>query len=101
MTSVATSAPSGLPPVEVAKRLLALDGLRGIAILVAYFSYLFHIPIIEISIRLMKVTVTDEGNVKFVVLAYLLGVAVTLSLAGLSWIFFEKPLIRRGREYTY
>jgi hypothetical protein len=45
--------------------------------------------------------VTDEGNVKFVVLAYLLGVAVTLSLAWLSWIFFEEPLIRRGRAYTY
>jgi peptidoglycan/LPS O-acetylase OafA/YrhL len=42
--------------------------------------------------RLRKVTVTDEGNVKFVVLAYLLGVAVTLSLAWLSWIFFEEPL---------
>jgi peptidoglycan/LPS O-acetylase OafA/YrhL len=30
-----------------------------------------------------------------------LGIAATLSIASISWKFFEKPLLRRGHKHQY
>jgi peptidoglycan/LPS O-acetylase OafA/YrhL len=31
----------------------------------------------------------------------LIGIALTIAIAKLSWQFFEKPLLRRGHAYKY
>jgi peptidoglycan/LPS O-acetylase OafA/YrhL len=68
---------------------------------VSYFVYLFHIPLIEISRRLVGAYVRTSTSNGTVVLAYVGGIAMTLVLAGISWTFFEKRMIQLGRTFTY
>lgn len=68
---------------------------------IAYFVYLFHIPVIEISRRFVNAHTSRPTDTTVVILAYMLGFAATLVLARLSWRFFEKPLINLARAFTY
>ena len=76
----------------------ALTGLGAIA----YFTYLFHIPVIEVARRMVNhYFATRTSNVSVVLLAYCSGLALTFGLAALSWKYFEKPLVRKGRNFNY
>jgi peptidoglycan/LPS O-acetylase OafA/YrhL len=68
---------------------------------VSYFVYLFHIPLIEVSRRLVGAYARSSTNNVTIVLAYVIGMAVTLVLAGISWTFFEKRIINLGRTFRY
>jgi peptidoglycan/LPS O-acetylase OafA/YrhL len=68
---------------------------------VSYFVYLFHIPLIEVSRRLVGAYVRTSTSNVTVMLAYVVGMAMTLVLAGISWTFFEKRMIQLGRTFTY
>jgi len=66
---------------------------------IAYGSYLIHMPLIYgfrdilLFFKFSQTVTSFAGG--------LLGVAATLVLATISWKFFEQPLLRRGRTYTY
>jgi len=68
---------------------------------IAYFTYLFHIPMIEVARRVVNHFSAHPTDVSTVLVAYLLGVALTFGLAAVSWRYFEKPLVRQGRTFTY
>ena len=68
---------------------------------VAYFMYLFHLPVIEVFRRMISRHAARPNDPAVVIFIYLLGLAVTLVLAEISWRFFENPMIRRGRSFTY
>ncbi|MGB9202794.1 MAG: acyltransferase [Terriglobales bacterium] len=65
----------------------------------AYCAYLLHVPMIEASRRLLELLHFSRGPAWLP--GGLLGVAVTLAIAKLSWKYFEKPLLRRGHRYVY
>jgi peptidoglycan/LPS O-acetylase OafA/YrhL len=67
---------------------------------IAYFTYLFHLPITEACRRIAASHVAIP-SVFTSACAYTIGIAVTLALAMLSWRFFEKPLIAVGRRFSY
>jgi len=64
----------------------------------AYCTYLLHLPLIEASCRLLglrwnyaSTTAQFRGG--------LVGIALTIVIAKFSWTFFEKPLLRRGHAH--
>lgn len=67
---------------------------------VAYGTYLFHEPVLGLCYALTRGTlpvITD-----FTTLATTIGaLLLTLGLAKLSWVYFERPLIRLGHRYRY
>jgi len=73
-----------------------LAGLGGLA----YFTYLFHQPLMEACRRLLglRFSYSSDGTQ---LVGGLLGILVTVVLAKFSWTFFEKPLLRRGHAYKY
>jgi len=79
--------------------LMQLRPLRALGV-VAYFVYMFHQCVMGLVFGLVANhepglrTTADAGLV-------LLSLIVTLSLAALSWRWFEKPLIRLGHQTTY
>jgi peptidoglycan/LPS O-acetylase OafA/YrhL len=75
------------------KRLMQLGTL-------AYCTYLFHLPIIEFCDRLLQRGFSGAGST-IDVAAGMLGIAITLVVAALSWKYFERPLLRRGHAYKY
>jgi len=66
----------------------------------AYCSYLVHVAIMNALRHPLKAHFPQ-----FPVGAWLaggiLGIALTLSVAALSYRYFEKPLLRRGHQYAY
>jgi peptidoglycan/LPS O-acetylase OafA/YrhL len=68
---------------------------------IAYFTYLFHIPVIEVARRVVNHFSARPTDVSTVLVAYLLGVALTFGLAAVSWKYFENPLVRKGRAFKY
>ena len=76
---------------------------------IAYGTYLLHLPIMEGCRRALLIWFLLFGwpgkdhsmapTVQFV--GGLLGIAMTLVLAKLSWRFFEKPMLQRGHLYKY
>ena len=81
----------------IARRVLCSPALTGLGSL-AYCSYLIHAPMIQAARRLLELRFSPPA-------AWLsggmLGIALTLAVAALSWKFFEKPLLRRGHTHTY
>ena len=78
-------------------RLLRNPTLIGLGTL-AYCTYLFHYPMIHASRRLLELRLSPD-NARLP--GGLLGVALTLMIATLSWRFFERPLLRRGHKHVY
>ena len=74
----------------------ALMALGGIA----YGTYLFHPVIHNLCYRLIR-----HGEARLLNLADvgtgLLALVITLTIARLSWSYFEKPLVKRGHKYSY
>lgn len=67
---------------------------------ISYCVYLIHLTFNHLAHRVLlhaAPQVYDAAGVAVTLLALLL----TLAVAGLSWRFFEKPLIRRGHNYSY
>jgi len=66
----------------------------------AYFTYLFHLPLMETCRRLLglRFAYSSQGTQ---LVGGLIGILLTLALAKFSWTFFEKPLLRRGHAYKY
>jgi len=74
---------------------------------VAYCAYLIHTALIQTGRRAFEVCFS-HWNIHFrhsdgvaILLGGLFGVVMTLVLAGLSWRFFEQPLIKRGQTHKY
>jgi peptidoglycan/LPS O-acetylase OafA/YrhL len=66
----------------------------------AYCTYLLHLPMMEICRRLLGLWLPYETQaVQFA--GGILGIVLTLMLAKVSWVFFERPLLRRGHSYKY
>jgi peptidoglycan/LPS O-acetylase OafA/YrhL len=75
------------------RNLMQLGGL-------AYCTYLLHLPLMEGSRRLLGLRFSlSSTTTQFT--GALIGVALTLVVAKLSWAFFEKPLLRRGHAHKY
>jgi peptidoglycan/LPS O-acetylase OafA/YrhL len=74
----------------------ALVRLGGIS----YCVYLIHLPLNHLAHRVLlhaPPQIYSGAGVGVTLFALLL----TLAVAGVSWRFFEKPLIRRGHSYSY
>lgn len=81
------------------QRVLCNRGLLQLGVL-AYCIYLLHLPLMEASRRLLGLRFAySSTSTQFV--GGLMGVLLTLGIAKLSWVFFEKPLLRRGHAYKY
>jgi peptidoglycan/LPS O-acetylase OafA/YrhL len=88
---------TGASPVIT--RLLRNKGLMKLGTL-AYFTYLFHLPLMEAARRLLVHELGySSGLIRF--LGGWLGIGVTLVCAALSWRFFESPLLRKAHCYKY
>jgi peptidoglycan/LPS O-acetylase OafA/YrhL len=87
---------SSVAPVS---RILQNPSLMRLGTL-AYCSYLVHVAIMNALRHPLKAHFPQ-----FPVGAWLaggiLGIALTLSVAALSYRYFEKPLLRRGHQYAY
>ena len=80
-------------------RLFRFRGLTALGIL-AYGLYLFHIPVIGLIYGLAgKASPQLTGRATFGLT--LMGGLLLLALARISWLYFEKPMIRRGHRYEY
>jgi peptidoglycan/LPS O-acetylase OafA/YrhL len=66
---------------------------------IAYCAYLIHMPLIYAGQNLVAHLNYPHNATSL--LGGIVGVAATLALATVSWKFMEKPLLRRGRSYTY
>jgi peptidoglycan/LPS O-acetylase OafA/YrhL len=73
----------------------------------AYCSYLIHTTLIRAGQNALQ-TLFGRWAIHFphsdgavIFLGGLLGVAVTLALANVSWRFLEEPMLKRGQAYKY
>jgi glycosyltransferase involved in cell wall biosynthesis len=67
---------------------------------IAYGLYLFHEPVKDLlhwGINGHSARLASWGDAGIDVLAF----AITVGLAHVSWLRFEKPLVRRGHRYSY
>jgi len=83
----------------IAQRFLCNPVLRKCG-LIAYGSYLLHIPLLMIGRRVSEGAFSLSVNGTWF-LGGVLGLVATLIAASLCWKYFEKPLLRRGHAYQY
>ncbi len=81
------------------RRLLCNRGLMQLGSL-AYCTYLVHLPLMEACRRFLGLRFAYSSPLVHF-LGGVIGVALTLGIAKLSWTCFEKPLLRRGHAYKY
>lgn len=81
------------------ERLLRNSALTKLGTL-AYCLYLIHISVMQ-SIRHPLNSWFPASPHLAWILGGILGAAVCVGLASLSWEYFEKPLLRRGHRYQY
>ncbi|MGA7794488.1 MAG: acyltransferase [Candidatus Acidiferrales bacterium] len=67
---------------------------------VAYGLYLFHQPVLGLVYGLTGKATPKLASLSAVGLTFLSGFLV-FALARLSWLYFEKPLIKKGHRYRY
>ena len=84
---------------EWLQKILSARALKALG-QVAYFVYLFHLPIMEI-VRLLSAIRFAYWSPAVRFLSGGLGIALTLGLGKLSWRFYEEPLLRRGHRHSY
>ncbi len=81
------------------QRVLCNRALMQLGVL-AYCTYLLHLPLMEAGRRLLGLRFSYSFiSIHFI--GGLIGVLLTLIVAKLSWIYFEKPLLRRAHAYKY
>lgn len=66
----------------------------------AYCSYLVHVAIMNALRHPLKAHFPQFPVAAWLV-GGIVGIALTLAVAALSYKFFEKPLLRRGHQYSY
>jgi peptidoglycan/LPS O-acetylase OafA/YrhL len=91
---IAVSTTSGLVP-----RVLQNSYLMRLGTL-AYCSYLVHVAIMN-ALRHPLKAYFPQFPVGAWLVGGILGIALTLAVATLSYDYFEKPLLRRGHQYSY
>ncbi len=80
-------------------RLLQNPSLMRLGTL-AYCSYLVHVAILNALRHPLKAHFPQFPVATWLV-GGILGIALTLAVASLSYRYFERPLLRRGHEYSY
>jgi peptidoglycan/LPS O-acetylase OafA/YrhL len=66
----------------------------------AYCSYLIHVAMMNAIRHPLKVHF-PQYPVAAWLCGGILGMLLTLAIASVSYKYFEKPLLRRGHQYTY
>ena len=87
-------APSGIVPAILRNQSLMRLGT------LAYCSYLIHVGVMQ-AVRHPLKAHFPQFPVAAWIFGGLVGMAITLLAASLSFEYFEKPLLRRGRQYSY
>ena len=67
---------------------------------ISYCVYIIHDAFNQLAHRILLQATPQVYNPKGVAVT-LLALLLTLSVASVSWSYFEKPLIRRGHRYQY
>jgi len=80
-------------------RLFRFRGLTELGI-IAYGLYLFHLPVIGLVYGLVGKATPEMTGLQTFGLTALSGLLL-FALARLSWLYFEKSLIKRGHHYQY
>jgi peptidoglycan/LPS O-acetylase OafA/YrhL len=80
-------------------RIFRFRGLTELGIL-AYGLYLFHTPVIGLVYGLAGRATPELTGISTFSLTLLCGLLL-FALARLSWLYFEKPLIKKGHHYQY
>jgi peptidoglycan/LPS O-acetylase OafA/YrhL len=80
-------------------RVLSVSPLRRLGT-IAYFTYLFHLPAMELCRRCLGLFVSHSATTQFS--GGVIGVLLTILVANLSWVLFERPILRIGqRRFTF
>ncbi len=79
-------------------RVLRSKGLMKLGT-VAYFTYLFHLPLMEAARRLLLHVANPSEMIQF--MGGWLGIGITLVCGAFSWRLLESPLLRRAHSYKY
>jgi peptidoglycan/LPS O-acetylase OafA/YrhL len=87
-------APSGIVPAILRNQSLIRLGT------LAYCSYLIHVGVMQ-AVRQPLKAHFPQFPVAAWIFGGLVGMAITLLAASLSFEYFEKPLLRRRRQYSY
>jgi peptidoglycan/LPS O-acetylase OafA/YrhL len=88
-----------LPGNGIVPRILQNKSLVSLGTL-AYCSYLVHVAFMN-AIRHPLKAHFPQYPVAAWLAGGLVGMALTLAVAALSFKYFEKPFLRRGHEYSY
>jgi peptidoglycan/LPS O-acetylase OafA/YrhL len=83
----------------IVRRVLHNRALRHLGTL-SYCVYLIHMSLIEGVRRVLALRFGDSTRLTHV-LSLVIGIALVLAVAQLSWKFFEQPMLRRGHAYKY
>jgi len=79
--------------------LFRVGALRSLGA-ISYCVYIIHLTFDHLAHRILLHASPEIYNVKGVAVT-LLALLLTITVASLSWRFFEKPLLRRGHTYSY
>jgi peptidoglycan/LPS O-acetylase OafA/YrhL len=88
-----------LPGGGIVPRMLQNKSLMWLGTL-AYCSYLIHVAMMNAIRHPLKVHL-PQYPVAAWLCGGILGMLLTLAIASLSYKYFEKPLLKRGHQYTY
>ncbi|HET6144745.1 MAG TPA: acyltransferase [Candidatus Acidoferrales bacterium] len=86
-------------PETMVARALRVGWLRWLGS-IAYGTYLLHQAVLRVVFRIFSVDPPRITSIRSLIIA-IFAVAVTLTVAYLSWIYFEKPLVRIGHRTNY
>ena len=67
---------------------------------IAYGTYLLHVVLIDFSRFLLTYHRPHSPAIAFFA-ANVLGIAGAITIASLSWRYFEKPMVHRGHAYDF
>ena len=67
---------------------------------ISYAAYYFHQPLLGLSYGFFKGYLPHIGGLSDLALTMAV-LTVTVALASLSWLYFERPLLRRGHRHKY
>jgi peptidoglycan/LPS O-acetylase OafA/YrhL len=67
---------------------------------IAYGTYLIHLGMLGLCHALIRGREPQIASIADAAVT-LLALSLTLAVAGLSWVYFEKPLVGRGRRHSY
>lgn len=67
---------------------------------IAYGTYLIHLGVLGLCHALIRGREPQIASISDAAVT-LLALVLTLALARLSWVYFEKPLVKRGHQHSY